>query len=129
MKVWLKFSPKMVNQAVITHLIKKFDVNFNILRADINSKGGKMLIEISGNDTKKGMEYIKKAGIEVNLVKRVLKKDDKLCIDCGACISLCPVKAIEIDKDWTVNVKDKECVGCNLCTFSCPTKAIKIVGY
>jgi len=127
MKVWLKFSPKMVNQAVIAPLIKKFDVNFNILRADINSKGGKMLIEISGRDAKKGIEYIKKAGIDVNHVKRVLKKDEKLCVDCGACISLCPVKAIEIEDDWTVDVKDKKCVGCNLCTFSCPTKAIKIV--
>jgi len=127
MKAWLKFSPKMVNQAVITHMIKKFDVSFNILRADINPKGGKMLIEISGPDANDGIEYIKKAGIEVSPVKRVVKKDEELCIDCGACISLCPVKAIEIEKDWTVDVKDKECIGCKLCTFSCPTKAIKVV--
>ncbi|WP_048190103.1 4Fe-4S binding protein [Methanobacterium sp. SMA-27] len=127
MKAWLKFSPKMVNQAVITHMIKKFDVSFNILRADINPKGGKMLIEISGPDAKEGIEYIKKAGIDVSPVKRVVKKDEELCIDCGACISLCPVKAIEIEKDWTVDVKDKECIGCKLCTFSCPTKAIKVV--
>jgi L-aspartate semialdehyde sulfurtransferase ferredoxin len=127
MKAWLKFSPKMVNQAVITHMIKKFDVSFNILRADINPKGGQMLIEISGPDAKEGIEYIKKEGIDVSPVKRVVKKDEELCIDCGACISLCPVKAIEIEKDWTVDVKDKECIGCKLCTFSCPTKAIKVV--
>jgi L-aspartate semialdehyde sulfurtransferase ferredoxin len=56
-----------------------------------------------------------------------VKKDEELCIDCGACISLCPVKAIVIEKDWTVDVKDKECIGCKLCTYSCPTKAIKVV--
>lgn len=127
MKAWLKFSPKMVNQAVITNLIKNFDVSFNILRADINPKGGKMLIEIVGSEAQKGIEYIEKAGIDVSPVKKVVKKDNDLCIDCGACLSLCPVKAIYVEKDWTVEVNDKECVGCKLCTFSCPTKAIKVV--
>ncbi len=127
MKAWLKFSPKMVNQAVITDLIKNFDVSFNILRADINPKGGKMLIEIVGSEAQKGIEYIEKAGIDVSPVKKVVKKDNDLCIDCGACLSLCPVKAIYVEKDWTVEVNDKECVGCKLCTFSCPTKAIKVV--
>ncbi len=127
MKAWLKFSPKMVNQAVITDLIKNFDVSFNILRADINPKGGKMLIEINGSEAEKGIAYIEKAGIEVSPVKRVVKKDKELCIDCGACVSLCPVKAISVDKDWTVDVNDEECIGCKLCTYSCPTKAIKVV--
>ncbi len=117
----------MVNQAVITDLIKNFDVSFNILRADINPKGGKMLIEINGSEAEKGIAYIEKAGIEVNPVKRVVKKDKDLCIDCGACVSLCPVKAISVDEDWTVDVNDEECIGCKLCTYSCPTKAIKVV--
>lgn len=127
MKAWLNFSPKMVNQAVITNLIKNYDVSFNILRADINPKGGKMLVEISGPEAEEGIKYIEKAGIEVSRVKRVVKKDEELCIDCGACVSLCPVKAILIEDDWTIGVDDKECVGCKLCTYSCPTKAIKVV--
>ena len=127
MKALLKFSPKMVNQAVITDLIKNFDVSFNILRADINSKGGKMLIEISGSQVDEGIAYIQKAGIDVSPVKRVVKKDKELCIDCGACVSLCPVKAISVDEDWAVDVNDEECIGCKLCTYSCPTKAIKVV--
>ena len=127
MKAWLKFSPKMVNKAVITDLIKNYDVSFNILRADINPKGGKMLIEINGSEAEKGIEYIEKAGIDVSPVKRVVKKDKDLCIDCGACVSICPVKAIVIEDDWTVDVNDTECVGCKLCTYSCPTKAIKVV--
>lgn len=127
MKAWLNFSPKMVNQAVITNLIKNYDLSFNILRADINPKGGKMLVEISGPDAEDGIRFIEKAGIDVSRVKRVVKKDEELCIDCGACVSLCPVKAILIEEDWTIGVDDNECVGCKLCTYSCPTKAIKVV--
>ena len=127
MKAWLKFSPKMVNKAVITDLIKNYDVSFNILRADINPKGGKMLIEIKGSEAEKGIDYIEKAGVYVSPIKKVVKKDTDLCIDCGACVSLCPVKAIIVEENWTVDVNDKECVGCKLCTYSCPTKAIKVV--
>lgn len=127
MKAWLKFSPKMVNQAVITNLMKNYDVSFNILRADINPKGGKMLVEINGSEADEGIEYIKKAGIDIRPVKRVVQKDIDLCIDCGACVSLCPVKAISIGEDWTIEVDDLECIGCKLCTYSCPTKAIKVV--
>ena len=127
MKAWLHFSPKMVNKAVITDMIKKFDVSFNILRADINPKGGKMLIEITGSGAEEGISYIENEGIMVSPVKRVVKKDEELCIDCGACVSLCPVRAIELDKDWTIDVNDKECIGCKLCTYSCPTKAIKVM--
>jgi NAD-dependent dihydropyrimidine dehydrogenase PreA subunit len=127
MKAWLHFSPKMVNKAVITDMIKKYDVSFNILRADINPKGGKMLIEITGSGAEEGISYIENEGIMVSPVKRVVKKDEELCIDCGACVSLCPVRAISLDKDWTIDVNDKECIGCKLCTYSCPTKAIKVM--
>jgi NAD-dependent dihydropyrimidine dehydrogenase PreA subunit len=127
MKAWLYFSPKMVNKAVITDMIKNFDVSFNILRADINSQGGKMLIDITGKGAEDGISYIENEGIVVSRIKRVVKKDEDICIDCGACVSLCPVRAISLESDWTVEVNDKECIGCKLCTYSCPTKAIKVV--
>ena len=127
MKAWLYFSPEMANKAVITDLVKKFDVNFNILRADITPQGCKMLIEINGPEAEKGVAYIEKSGINVTPVKRVVKKDEDMCIDCGACVSICPVRAIIIEDDWTVEVKDKECIGCKLCSYSCPTKAIKVI--
>jgi len=125
-KAWLKFSPSIVNKAVISDLIKNYDVSFNILRADITPKGGKMLIEISGSEAQKGIDYLEKEGIQLDPIKKVVKKDEEKCMDCGECISLCPVKAIDMDSSWTVNLDDQKCIGCGFCTTSCPTKAIKI---
>ncbi|MBI5458781.1 4Fe-4S dicluster domain-containing protein [Methanobacterium sp.] len=126
MKAWLKFSPSIVNKTVISDLIKNFDVTFNILKADITPKGGKMLIEISGSEAEEGIKYMEKEGIQLNPIKKVVKKDEEKCIDCGECISLCPVDAIKMEEDWTVELDNQKCIGCGFCTTSCPTKAIKI---
>lgn len=126
MKAWLNFSPSIVNKTIISDLIKNFDINFNILRADITPKGGKMLIEMGGNQSEEAIEFLEKEGIQLTPIKKVVKKEEEKCIDCGACISLCPVKAICPSEDWTVDVDDQLCIGCGFCTFSCPTRAIKV---
>lgn len=126
MKAWLKFSPTIVNKTVISDLIKNYDVTFNIHKANITPKGGKMLIEISGSEAEEGIKYMEKEGIQLNPIKKVVKKDEDKCMDCGECISLCPVEAIEMGEDWTVELDNQKCIGCGFCTTSCPTKAIKI---
>ena len=126
MKAWLNFSPNIVNKTVISDLIKNYDVSFNILKANITPQGGKMLIEISGSESEEGIKFLENEGIDLNPIKRVVKKDDEKCIDCGACVSLCPVTAISIEEDWSIEVDDKLCLGCGVCTYSCPMKAINI---
>ena len=126
MKAWLKFSPTIVNKTVISDLIKNYDVTFNILKANITPKGGKMLIEISGSEAEEGIKYMEKEGIQLNPIKKVVKKDEEKCMDCGECISLCPVQAIKMEEDWSVELDNQKCIGCGFCTTSCPTKAIKI---
>lgn len=127
MKAWLTFSPSIVNKAIISDLVKNYDITFNILRADITTKGGKMLIEINGTQQKQAVEFMEKEGIHLNPINKVVKKDEEKCIDCGACISLCPVKAISPTEDWTVEVDDQKCIGCSFCTNSCPTRAIRVM--
>ena len=50
---------------------------------------------------------------------RVIEEE---CIGCGACISECPVHAIEA-KDGIV-VIDDNCVECDSCVLVCPLDAI-----
>jgi len=128
MKAWLNFSPSIVNRAIISDLIKKYDISFNILRADITPQGGKMLIEISGKQSEEAIEFLEKEGIHLTPIKKVVKKSEEKCIDCGACISLCPVKAIYTTDDWTIEVDNQLCIGCGFCISSCPTRAIKVLG-
>lgn len=126
MKAWLTFSPSIVDKAIISSLVKKYDIKFNILRADITTEGGKMLIEINGTQQDEAIEFLETEGIHLNPINKVVKKDEEKCIDCGECISLCPVKAISADDDWSIAVDDQRCIGCGFCTSSCPMRAINV---
>ena len=125
MKAWLKFSPDITNKSIISDTIKSYDIDFNILRANITPKGGKLLVEISGNQVEESIEYMESQGISVDPIKKVVRKEEEKCVDCGACVSLCPVKAISVSDDWEILVDDQLCIGCAFCTSSCPMKAIK----
>ncbi|MGZ7159211.1 MAG: 4Fe-4S binding protein [Methanobacterium sp.] len=127
MRAWLKFSPDIVNKSIISDAMKKYNIKFNILRANITPKGGVVLIELEGENVDQSIHNMENQGIQVDQVKKVLKRDEEKCVDCGACISLCPVKAICVKEDWSVGIDNELCIGCGFCTGSCPMKAITIV--
>lgn len=126
MKVWLRFLPDMVDKPVLSDALRHYDVDFNILRANIAPNGGELLLDIEGENIKDFIKYVEKNSIEVKKVKKVVKKDEDKCVNCGGCVSLCPVKAILITENWEIELDDKICIGCGFCADSCPTKAIKL---
>jgi ferredoxin len=51
-----------------------------------------------------------------------MKVDDSLCIRCGACVSVCPLDAIEATdtRVWS----NERCTDCKICEKVCPLGAI-----
>ncbi|MDD3239180.1 MAG: 4Fe-4S binding protein [Lachnospira sp.] len=59
--------------------------------------------------------------------KKYAVPNEKRCVACGACVKVCPRKAIEIWKGCFAKVHTDLCVGCGLCTKECPAGCIEIV--
>lgn len=51
--------------------------------------------------------------------------DEKKCIGCGACASICPTGAIKI-VNGKANIDTKKCIKCGSCAQFCPVGAIEI---
>jgi ferredoxin len=129
-KLVLNFNPEASNQPITHNLIAKHGLLVNILRAEIDEVGGKMVIEVSGKAEaiRKGIDYLKASGVGVRPIKEGVRRDDDACTHCGVCISICPTKALVLDrKTRRVTFIEDKCVACGVCIDACPPRAMEIL--
>jgi electron transfer flavoprotein alpha subunit len=53
------------------------------------------------------------------------KLDKNKCMECGACVSVCPFSALELGRDGLEYYVDK-CTLCGICERVCPVSAITV---
>jgi NAD-dependent dihydropyrimidine dehydrogenase PreA subunit len=127
-RVLLKFSKGIVDQPITSQIIIEKGIPINILSAHINQRGGEIIADIPSDQANKAIKAFREKGVTVD-VSKLIEVDEK-CVDCGACISLCPVTAIAFDKDFSVVFDENKCIGttCSLCVDACPVRAIRLIG-
>ncbi|HEC89850.1 MAG: ferredoxin [Thermoplasmata archaeon] len=59
------------------------------------------------------------------MVKHKAKVDERECLSCGGCISVCPVDAVFM-KNLRAFVDQSLCIGCSICVNTCPIGAISL---
>jgi ferredoxin len=127
-KVGLKFPPEKANKPVVTVLVG-FGLDFNILRAYISpGKTGHMVIELTGSerDVNKGIDFLKREGVEVTVFSESVLRYEEKCVHCGACTSVCPTGALMMNQQtWELEFDMDKCVLCGYCVRACPARAIK----
>jgi L-aspartate semialdehyde sulfurtransferase ferredoxin len=126
-KFLLIFPPAVANQPVTHGLWRNFDVTVNILKADIDENGGRLIIELDGEtgEIAKAMSYLGENKVRVEELRNYVRRDTKKCTDCGMCVSICPVKAYEMDRTtYHVIFHQERCVACGRCLDACPPGAL-----
>ena len=128
--IYLSFPPDVSGRPMMCNLARLFDLNFNILKANINPRQeGAMTLEITGleEDFHKGVGYLKENGIRVISIAQKIFRDEDSCINCGVCTAMCPTKALALDKSTRLISFDVEkCSACGLCTRVCPVHAMTV---
>jgi len=124
-RVLLRFSKEIVDQPIISQVILEEKIPINILSAHIDQQGGEILADIPSAHVENAIKAFRERGVTVEARKLIDVSDEK-CIDCGACVSLCPVNAITFEKDFSVAFNEEKCLGitCGLCVDACPVRAI-----
>ena len=128
-KYLLTFNPDQVSEPITFRIVKDFDLMVNILRAEIDEHGGRLMLglEGSGPQIQKAVKYLEDAGVQVQELKEYIRKDDARCTNCGMCVSVCPVAAYQVDKNtWKVVFLNEKCIACGMCIDACPPGAIKL---
>lgn len=52
--------------------------------------------------------------------------DQSLCISCAACVDMCPMEALTLDKQGEIHFSQGRCIGCGLCVGVCPSGALQL---
>ncbi len=59
-------------------------------------------------------------------INEVQSLNKNACLQCGACVSACPMGAISFNEDGFPIVNKEMCIKCKTCVNICPVEAIKI---
>ena len=129
-KVVLHFPRSLVDQPIIYHLVKDYNLMFNILKASITPKEeGVLALELSGEkgDYEKGVKYLAQVGVEIQPLSKDVYRNEERCTHCGACITICPTSAFVVDSSTRmVNFIHEKCIACGLCIKACPLRAMEM---
>ena len=130
MRILLRLSEELVSQPIVSQVILENKVQMAILSAHINSKGGEIVLEVPDESTGKIVQAFRQKGAMVT-VPKLIEVDSEKCFSCGSCVALCPVEAISVSNDSTINFDKEKCVGstCSICVDACPARAIKSIKY
>jgi Fe-S-cluster-containing hydrogenase component 2 len=127
-RILIRFNEEQVSEPIASQIIIEYKVPMAILSAHINSKGGEILAEVPDAILEKVVNAFRQRGVSVT-VPKLIEVDSEKCFSCGSCIALCPVEAISLDIDSTVQFDKEKCIGstCSVCVDACPARAIKSI--
>jgi ferredoxin len=127
---FIRFPKEISDKPIIYRLIKEYDIEVNILRANIlPQREGILIIEMAGakSNIKDGLEYLAQLGVNIERLATRIRRDEERCFQCGACTGVCPVDALYIRReDMAVLFDADKCTGCNQCVLICPVRAMEM---
>jgi ferredoxin len=92
-RIVLNYPQHLVDQPVISKLVKDYDLSVNIMRARITPKEeGRLVLELTGKRAgmEAGFKYLSEIGVEIQPLAQDVKWHEDRCTHCTACISVCP---------------------------------------
>ncbi len=129
-RIVLKFPHRLLDQPIVYRMVRDHELEFNILKAYVTpNEQGLLVLELSGDDKKfdKAVAYAKSLGVSVQPLSKDIKRNDKKCTHCGACVPICPTEALVIDPETRkVDFYSEKCIACELCIKACPPRAMEL---
>jgi len=129
-RIVLHFPKRLVDRPMISRLVKHYDLDFNILKASVTpDKEGLLVLELKGKqeDYDKGIRYLAETGVIIQSLSQNVTRNEERCTHCGACITICPSDAFELDPvTRKVSFHDRKCLACGLCLKACPPRAMEL---
>ena len=129
-RIVLRFPRRLVDRPIIYRLVKDYDLEFNILKASVTpEEEGLLVLELKGaqKEYDKGIRFLLKTGVNIQSLSQDVTRNEERCTSCGACITVCPTDAFEVEpKTKLVLFHNEKCIACGMCIKACPPRAMEV---
>lgn len=130
-RVVFSYPPHLVDQPVISKLVKEFDLEVNIMRAHITpNEQGRLVLEITGKrqSLEAGLNAVREMGVEIQPLAQDVRWHEERCTHCTACLSVCRTKALDVKRpEMVMSFTRDRCIACELCIPVCPYQAMEVL--
>jgi len=124
MKLLVTFSKGKGRTPIIAQAVRDTGVLIAVERAVIDSSAGEALIEVPDDQCRLIRDKMASLGANVRILEHGIAFNESECVDCGACISICPRDVFSFDASFRLTVNDERCILCGKCVEACPHDAL-----
>ncbi len=125
MLIELTYDSKVVKEPILTKIAIEEKALMNIIEAKVGAREGRIVVELDDSIAERIAKRFTDFGVRVRRIEKGIEKGDN-CVDCGACVSVCPAEVFYFDEDYRVITDSARCVRCGSCIEVCPVKALKL---
>lgn len=129
-RIVLHFPRRLVDRPIIYRLVRDYNLQFNILKASVTpEEEGLMVLELSGEQGEydNGIKYLTENGVRIQSLSQNVIRNEERCTHCGACITICPTAAFEVEPlTRRVTFYNERCLACGMCIKACPPRAMEV---
>ena len=126
MKLLVNFSRGKGRKPIIAQVVRDTGVLINVERAVIDSSEGEALIDVPDEQYRLVSERMIALGAQVRILEHGVSFNETECVDCGACISVCPREVFSFDPEWKLRLAEEKCILCGKCIDTCPHRALTL---
>lgn len=124
MKIKISIESAIVAKPILAEAIVETGALLNISQAHFDTTHGEVVADIPSDQFGKIRDSLVRKGAEVVVLDTPISRDEEECVECGACVSVCPVGVFSLADDWSLEVDPDKCIQCGTCLTMCPHNAL-----
>ena len=124
MKVKINISSEIVTKPILAESILETGVLLNVSQAHFDRSHGEVVADVVEDQFEEMRSALVSRGAVVTRLDTPIEWDEDECVECSACISVCPTKVFSLGEDYSLLVDKSKCIQCGTCVEMCPHNAL-----